>query len=181
MCDFFATQKPRGHELCHPDWPGEEISSVDAAKVVIAQLSSLPTSIAAGMVGSVSVAAVFSGAVRHYLLTFSVDLCCFLSLWGWPGHLHPCDDNFLLQRFRCLARASSLQPLSLQHHHLALSPLCRDWKVYSIQHHPRPVFTHWHTHSGTRSIPTSGSLLQYINQSCFVMAACTLVIMLIEN
>ena len=39
-------------------------------------LSSPPTSIAAGIAGSVSVAAVFSGAVRHYLLTFSV-LSCF--------------------------------------------------------------------------------------------------------
>ena len=136
-------------------------------------LSSPPTSIAAGMAGSVSVAAVFSGAVRHYLLTFSV-LSCLCE--ADPDICTHVMMIFFLQRFRCLARASSLQPLSLdwvlsnttillsrpfaEIWRFVISPALLCWisfhcqsQVYSIQHHPRPVFTHWHNHSGNAHSP----------------------------
>ena len=106
--------------------------------------------------------------------------CSFLFLWGWPGHLHPCDDDFFLQRFRCLARASSLQPLSLQHHHLALSPLCRDLKVCAVPsfivldiiplsisgvQHPASPSSSFHSLTRTQAPAQSPLQVRYCNTS----------------
>ena len=156
-------------------------------------LSSSPTSIAAGMAGSVSVAAVFSGAVRHYLLTFSVLSCFCEADPDICTHVMIIFSSEISLLSQGLVPAASLSPTPPS---CSLAPLqrleglcspqlyCAGYHsivISGVQYPASPLSSTLSlTHSGTRSrIPTSGSLLHYINQSCFVMAACTLVIMLI--